>query len=241
MKKIVLYSLAGLLVLLVAAVLVGPSFVDWNAHKGRVLTAIQDRTGRAAAPAGEEPGYVSASGGFVREGVVDLDYYNSSAALVGTVAANDNTDATYGEVVPVPAKVGICGTAEGVVDPVRQAAAGQCAELKAGARRGSGNHRRHLGAAWRQAAGGDPHRRDRQAASGLNPRGPLFYDRRGRRKPGGEDHDRSHYGTVGGAGHRPDRRLHHRLRSVRRPARHRPAHRAVDCQSAGLHVLRMPG
>ncbi len=53
MKKIVLLSIAGLLALLVVGVLVGPSFIDWNAHKGSILTEIQDRTGRTAAIDGD--------------------------------------------------------------------------------------------------------------------------------------------------------------------------------------------
>lgn len=53
MKKIILFSLGGLIVLLVAGVLIGPSFIDWNAHKGRILSVIQEKTGRTAAIDGD--------------------------------------------------------------------------------------------------------------------------------------------------------------------------------------------
>ncbi len=53
MKKIILYSLGGLIVLLVAAVLVVPSFIDWNAHKGQILSVIEEKTGRTAAIDGD--------------------------------------------------------------------------------------------------------------------------------------------------------------------------------------------
>ena len=45
-KKVV-FALIGLLAVLVAAVLIGPSFVDWNAYKGRIAGAVQDAIGRA--------------------------------------------------------------------------------------------------------------------------------------------------------------------------------------------------
>ncbi|MEX2616072.1 MAG: AsmA family protein [Alphaproteobacteria bacterium] len=53
MKKIVLSSLGGLIVLLVAAVLIVPGFIDWNAHKGRIVSVIQEKTGRSAAIEGD--------------------------------------------------------------------------------------------------------------------------------------------------------------------------------------------
>lgn len=52
MKKL-LVALAVLLVLFVAAVLIGPSFVDWNAYKGQIVTAVRDHTGREAAIDGD--------------------------------------------------------------------------------------------------------------------------------------------------------------------------------------------
>jgi uncharacterized protein involved in outer membrane biogenesis len=51
--KKVLIGVAGLFVLLVAAVLIGPSFIDWNAYKGQIVAAIRDNTGRAAAIDGD--------------------------------------------------------------------------------------------------------------------------------------------------------------------------------------------
>jgi len=45
MKK-VLIGIGVLLVLLVAAVLVGPSFYDWNRHKGEIAAKVRDATGR---------------------------------------------------------------------------------------------------------------------------------------------------------------------------------------------------
>ncbi len=45
MRK-VLIALGVVLVLLVAAVLVGPSLVDWNAHKDRIVAEVQKATGR---------------------------------------------------------------------------------------------------------------------------------------------------------------------------------------------------
>ena len=52
MKKIVI-ALALLVVLLVAAVLIGPSFIDWNSYKGQIVAAIKDNTGRDAAIDGD--------------------------------------------------------------------------------------------------------------------------------------------------------------------------------------------
>jgi hypothetical protein len=45
MKKI-LIGIGVLLVLLVAAVLVGPSFYDWNRHKGEIAAKVREATGR---------------------------------------------------------------------------------------------------------------------------------------------------------------------------------------------------
>ena len=52
MKKLG-FALLGLLVLLIAAVLVGPSFVDWNEHKGRVTAEVRELTGREIAIDGD--------------------------------------------------------------------------------------------------------------------------------------------------------------------------------------------
>jgi len=41
-----LYGLAALVVLVIAAVLIGPSFVDWNAHKDRIAAEVRKATGR---------------------------------------------------------------------------------------------------------------------------------------------------------------------------------------------------
>lgn len=45
LKKL-LISVAGILVLLVAAVLVAPSFIDWNARKEQITAAVRNATGR---------------------------------------------------------------------------------------------------------------------------------------------------------------------------------------------------
>ena len=52
MKKLG-FALLGLLVLLIAAVLVGPSFVDWNEHKGRFTAEVRELTGREIAIDGD--------------------------------------------------------------------------------------------------------------------------------------------------------------------------------------------
>jgi hypothetical protein len=44
--KIFLYGLLGLIVLVVAAALIGPGLVDWNAHKDRIATEVRKATGR---------------------------------------------------------------------------------------------------------------------------------------------------------------------------------------------------
>jgi len=44
--RILLYALAGLLLLIVAAVVVGPGFVDWNVHRERIAQEASDLTGR---------------------------------------------------------------------------------------------------------------------------------------------------------------------------------------------------
>ena len=41
-----LYALVGLVVLAVALVLVGPSFVDWTVYKARIVSELRDATGR---------------------------------------------------------------------------------------------------------------------------------------------------------------------------------------------------
>ena len=48
MKKIVI-ALVVLVMLLAGAVLIGPSFIDWNSYKGQIVAAIKDNTGRDAA------------------------------------------------------------------------------------------------------------------------------------------------------------------------------------------------
>ncbi|NKB55923.1 MAG: AsmA family protein [Alphaproteobacteria bacterium] len=52
MKKVFI-ALAVLGVLLVAAVLVGPSFIDWNAYKGQIVAQVRDNTGRDASIDGD--------------------------------------------------------------------------------------------------------------------------------------------------------------------------------------------
>ncbi len=52
MKKVFI-AVAVLLVLLAGAVLVGPSFVNWNAYKEQIVAAVRDHTGRAAAIDGD--------------------------------------------------------------------------------------------------------------------------------------------------------------------------------------------
>jgi uncharacterized protein involved in outer membrane biogenesis len=44
--KKVLILLGGVVVLLVAAVLIGPGFIDWNAYKGEITSAVETATGR---------------------------------------------------------------------------------------------------------------------------------------------------------------------------------------------------
>lgn len=46
MKKLGI-ALLALVVVLIAAILIGPSFVDWNAHKGRITAEVERLTGRA--------------------------------------------------------------------------------------------------------------------------------------------------------------------------------------------------
>ena len=44
--RIVIYVLLGLILVLVAAILIGPSLIDWNAQKQRIAGQVQDLTGR---------------------------------------------------------------------------------------------------------------------------------------------------------------------------------------------------
>ena len=44
--RIVLIAVGAVLALLVAAVLIGPSLVDWNAHKDRIVAEVREATGR---------------------------------------------------------------------------------------------------------------------------------------------------------------------------------------------------
>ncbi len=52
MRKL-FYGIGALLVILVAAVLVGPSFIDWNSHKGQVERQVEELTGRKLTIAGD--------------------------------------------------------------------------------------------------------------------------------------------------------------------------------------------
>ena len=45
MKKLVI-ALSGLVLLLLAAILVGPSFIDWNSQKARIAEQVAAWTGR---------------------------------------------------------------------------------------------------------------------------------------------------------------------------------------------------
>ena len=51
--KIFLYGLLGLVVLTVAAALVGPGLIDWNAHKGLIAAEVRKATGRELAIDGD--------------------------------------------------------------------------------------------------------------------------------------------------------------------------------------------
>src|SRR3546814_1499498 len=51
--KTVLGVVAGLVVLLIAGVLIAPSFVDWKAYKGQIAAAVRDATGRELTIAGD--------------------------------------------------------------------------------------------------------------------------------------------------------------------------------------------
>ncbi len=51
--KVFLYGLAGLFVLLVAAALIGPSLIDWNAHKDLIAAEVRKATGRDLAIDGD--------------------------------------------------------------------------------------------------------------------------------------------------------------------------------------------
>jgi len=44
--RVLLYALAGLLLLIVAAVVVGPGLIDWNIHRDRIAQEVSDLTGR---------------------------------------------------------------------------------------------------------------------------------------------------------------------------------------------------
>jgi uncharacterized protein involved in outer membrane biogenesis len=44
--RIFLYGLLGLIVLVIAAALIGPGLVDWNAHKDRIAAEVREATGR---------------------------------------------------------------------------------------------------------------------------------------------------------------------------------------------------
>ena len=52
MRKL-LVGFAGLIVLLVAAALIAPGFIDWNGYKGRITAAIEDATGLSLAIDGD--------------------------------------------------------------------------------------------------------------------------------------------------------------------------------------------
>ena len=52
MRKLLIGS-AGLIVMLIAAALIAPSFIDWTGYKGRITAAIEDATGLSLAIDGD--------------------------------------------------------------------------------------------------------------------------------------------------------------------------------------------
>ena len=52
MRKLIV-GFAVLIVLLVAAALIAPGFIDWNGYKGRITAAIEDATGMSLAIDGD--------------------------------------------------------------------------------------------------------------------------------------------------------------------------------------------
>jgi uncharacterized protein involved in outer membrane biogenesis len=57
LRKLLIGS-AGLIVLLIAAALIAPSFIDWTGYKDRITAAIEDATGLSLAIDGDDKGLV---------------------------------------------------------------------------------------------------------------------------------------------------------------------------------------
>jgi uncharacterized protein involved in outer membrane biogenesis len=89
MLRKVLYVVVGLVVLLVAAVLIGPSFVDWNKYKPEITAAAEEQTGRTLAIDGDISLSVLPAPTLTAEGVRFANVEGASTADMVTLQALD--------------------------------------------------------------------------------------------------------------------------------------------------------
>ena len=89
MIRKVLYVVIGLVVLLVAAVLIGPSFVDWNKYKPEITAEAEKATGRALAIDGDLSLSILPAPTLTAEGVRFANVEGASTADMVTLQALD--------------------------------------------------------------------------------------------------------------------------------------------------------
>ena len=89
MLRKVLYVVIGLVVLLVAAVLIGPSFVDWNKYKPEITAAAEKQTGRTLAIDGDISLSILPAPTLTAEGVRFANVEGASTADMVTLQALD--------------------------------------------------------------------------------------------------------------------------------------------------------
>ena len=85
--KRVLVSLLGLLFLAIAAVIVAPSFIDWNAYRGELVAEIEQATGRKVRIAGDISLRIVPSTTFSVEGVAISNIQGGSQPEMLTLGA----------------------------------------------------------------------------------------------------------------------------------------------------------
>ncbi|MEX2296502.1 MAG: AsmA family protein [Dongiaceae bacterium] len=84
-----LFIVAGIVVLLIVAVLVGPSFVDWNQYKPQIAAEVEKATGRTLSIDGDLSLSVLPAPTLTAEGVRFANIEGGSAADMVTLEALD--------------------------------------------------------------------------------------------------------------------------------------------------------
>ena len=99
MRKLLIGS-AGLIVLLIAAALIAPSFIDWTGYKGRITAAIEDATGLSLAIDGD----------------IGLTILPSPTLAVSSLRVVGAGDSEFVQLSELRVKIGIPALLEGRID-----------------------------------------------------------------------------------------------------------------------------